>query len=440
MSILALLLQCFDANGQNISTFAGCNATPCSGADGTPLLSLNVGNPHFGKFDKEGNFYFSDFLGCKIRKIDTSGIITTIAGNGIVGFSGDGGLAVSSQLKYPEGIALDASGNLLIADHQNYRIRKVDKTTGIITTIVGSGVVGDSGDNDPATASSVRLFPGDIVIDKKGNIFISDNTYNKIRKVNASGIISTFAGTGVAGFSGDGGPATNAKLKYPTSMTIDDTGNLYFVDGQNKRIRKIDTMGIISTVVGNGIGLYSGDGMSALMAQIGPLGVCWYKNSLFITDSNQRIRKVGKDGIIHTVAGTGIGGYNGDNIPALTAQLNSLGGVTTDTCGNLFFMDVLNYRIRKVAFNPDCVPTAVNEPMQPAAQGLSMQPNPTTGLVTVSVGVPIHNVDIYNLLGQLVVQHAGSGKQQQQVDVSTLPPGMYIVRVNEVWTARLEKE
>jgi hypothetical protein len=111
-----------------------------------------------------------------------------------------------------------------------------------------------------------------------------------------------------------------------------------------------------------------------------------------------------------------------------------------DSCGNLFLGQVNTPRIRKIAFNPDCVPMAVNEPMQPAAQGLSMQPNPTTGLVTVSAGVPIHNVDIYNLLGQLVMQHAGSGKQQQQVDVSTLPPGMFIVRVNEVWTARLVKE
>jgi hypothetical protein len=142
-----------------------------------------------------------------------------------------------------------------------------------------------------------------------------------------------------------------------------------------------------------------------------------------------------------TIAGNGLSGNTGDGGQAIDASIDFPSGIAFDTCNNLYITVCTNIGyVRKIAFNPDCVPMAVNEPMQPAVQGLRMQPNPTTGLVTVTAGVHIHNVVIYNLLGQLVVQHAGSGKQQQQVDVSMLPLGMYIVRVNEVWTARLVKE
>jgi len=335
------------AYSQIISTFAGNGIAGITGDSGT-ATAAKIDNPHFCVFDKFGNFYFSQYAGRTIRKINTAGIITTIVGTGLGGFGGDGGPASSATLKFPEGVACDTFGNLYIADHQNFRIRKVNIASGIITTFAGTGSSGDSGDGGPATAA--ELFPSDVCF-YNNNLYVSDILYNEIRKIDVSGIITTYAGTGIGGFSGDGSLATSAQLFQPDGIAIDKVGNLYIADGGNKRIRKVDTFGIITTIAGTGIGLYSGDGIPATTAQFGPYTIAIDNNNkIYVSDSNQRIRMIDTFGIIHTVAGTGTAGYDGDGIQATLAQINNPGGIRFDACGKMYFSDILNNRIRKIDF------------------------------------------------------------------------------------------
>jgi RHS repeat-associated protein len=235
--------------------------------DGGPAVNALLNNIGNIAVDAIGNLYIVDFGNSRIRKVDTNGIITTVAGNGTWGYSGDGGPAVNAQLYMDivAGIAVDAIGNLYIADPYNARIRKVD-TSGIISTIAGNGTSGYSGDGGPAV--NAELGGGDgLAVDIMGNLYIVDN--NVIRKVDISGIITTIAGNGTPGYSGDGGPAINAQTYYPAGLAVDVIGNLYFADLGNLRIRKVDTNGNISTIAGNGTSGHNGDGGPAVNAQIG---------------------------------------------------------------------------------------------------------------------------------------------------------------------------
>ena len=294
-------------------------------------------------------------------------IITTVAGNGSSGYSGDGGAATNAGLDYPTGVAVDASGNLFVADQLNNRIRKVDGN-GIITTAAGSGLYGSnrsggySGDGGPATNAGLNC-PAGVAVDASGNLFIADSENERIRKVDANGIISTVAGNGVTvlvgpipilhsgTYSGDGGAATNGGLNGPLGVAVDGSGNLFIVDYDNYRIRKVDTNGIITTVAGDGSYGYSGDGGAAANASLwNPSSVAVDgSGNLFIADSgNNRIRKVDAYGIITTVAGIGSYSYSGDGGPATNAGLSYPSGVAADASGNLFIADSNNGRIRKV--------------------------------------------------------------------------------------------
>ena len=339
-----------DAATGIITTVAGNGFGGFSG-DGGPATSASLTNPFDVALDGAGNLFIADFSNSRIRKVDTSGIITTVAGNGGFTFSGDGGPATSASLRSPTGVALDGAGNLFIADGGNFRIRKVD-TSGIITTVAGNGSSEFSGDGGPATSASLTN-PFGVALDGTGNLFIADEGSNRIRKVDTSGIITTVAGNGSSGFSGDGGPAISASLSGPIGVALDGTGNLFFADAGNNRIRKVDTSGIISTVAGDGIFGFSGDGDPATSASLrDPFGVALDgAGNLFIADRfNQRIRRVdAATGIITTVAGdgpTGIGagGFSGDGGPATSASLWR----GLDGSGNLFIADTLNNRIRKV--------------------------------------------------------------------------------------------
>jgi sugar lactone lactonase YvrE len=286
-------------------------------------------------------------------------IITTVAGNGTGGFSGDGGLATSASLFGPYGVAVDGAGNLFIADCYNNRIRKVSGG-GIITTIAGS-TAGYAGDGGPATLALLWA-PCAVALDASGNLFIADQINNVIRKLSASGIITTVAGGGE--WLGDGGLATSARLSSPSGVAVDVAGNLFIADSGNNRIRKVSASGIITTVAGSGAGGFSlpgsgfaGDGgpaISALLSQ--PTGiVADTAGNLFIADSyNNRIRKVSTGGIITTVAGSGAitgytGGFSGDGGSATSAQLSRPYDVVLDASGNLLISDSLNNRIRKVS-------------------------------------------------------------------------------------------
>ena len=334
-----------------ITTVAGNGTTGFSG-DGGAATSASLGGPHGVAADSAGNLFIADGNMQRIRKVDTSGTITTVAGNGTAGFSGDGGPATNASLGSPAGVAVDEAGNLFIFDWGNQRIRKVDPS-GIITTVAGGGR-SYPGDGGPATSARLNFgFSGGVAVDKAGNLFIAESDRHRVRKVDPSGIITTVAGNGTSGFSGDGGPATSASLRGPRGVAVDGDGNLLIADAYNDRIRKVDPSGIITTVAGNSASGFSGDGGPAANARFDfPQGVAVDgAGNLFIADSqNQRIRKVDPSGIITTVAGGGVGtrGFTGDAGPATSARLWSPGGVAVDGAGNLFIADSNGQRVRKV--------------------------------------------------------------------------------------------
>ncbi|MBI6546498.1 MAG: hypothetical protein HY692_06865, partial [Cyanobacteria bacterium NC_groundwater_1444_Ag_S-0.65um_54_12] len=349
-----------------ITLFSGNGWAGYSG-DGGPAVDAQLNYPEGMAIDGAGNTYIADYDNHRIRKVDTSGIITTVVGNGKLGYAGDGGAATSATLYYPSSVTIDGAGNLYIADTFNFRIRKVD-TSGIITTVAGNGTQGYSGDGGVATSAQLRVL-SDVAVGSNGDLFIAESIDNRIRKVDTSGIITTVAGNGKAGYSGDGGSATSAQLYQPSGVTVDGEGNLYIADNFNHRVRKVDTAGIITTVAGDGsvgyykvdragviikvtdgISGYSGDGGLATSAQLlNPAKVTVDgTGNLYIADgNNHRIRKVDRAGIITTVAGNGKLGYSGDGGPATGAQLYGSSGITIDDKGNLYIADGSS-RIHKV--------------------------------------------------------------------------------------------
>ncbi|RKN81977.1 S-layer homology domain-containing protein [Paenibacillus ginsengarvi] len=334
-----------------IDTVAGSGTGGFSGDEG-PATSAQLMNPYGVAVDRSGNLYIADYQNNRIRKVDVSGTIHTVAGTGSAGFSGDGGDATSAKLNYPMGVAVDNSGNLYIADTVNGRIRKVD-ASGTISTVAGTGVFGFSGDGGSAISAQLS-YPSGIAADNDGNVYFVDQSNYRIRKVDVSGTIRTVAGTGGAGDSGDGGSATSAELRNPTSVAVDDSGNLYIADLIDNRIRKVDTAGIIGTVAGTGDNGYSGDGGAATSARLYyPAGVSVDRyGQLYIADTgNYRIRKVDASGIISTIAGTGDNGYSGDGGAATSAQLANAFGIAAGGDGDLYIADVFNQRIRKLSIH-----------------------------------------------------------------------------------------
>jgi streptogramin lyase len=301
-----------------------------SGYNGDNILATwaRLNYPFGVHLDASGNLFIADTYNHRIRKVNAkTGIITTVAGTGSKGFTGDGGPATSARLRYPFSVYVDSAGNIYIADTYNYRIRKVDGQTQIITTVAGNGSAKFRGDGGLAIDASI-MKSYDVAVDKEGNIYIADSHSHCIRKVDATtGIIDTVVGQGAnPGFSGDGGLATDALLNTPTGVHVDVSGNIYVSDTKNDVIRKVDgTTQIINTVAGNGIAGFSGDGGLATQAQLDyPEGV-WVDSSgnIFIVDTdNCRIRRVdGTTQIITTIAGTTFCGYNGNNQPATDAAL-----------------------------------------------------------------------------------------------------------------------
>ena len=315
--------------------------------EGIPALEARLFSPECVAVDAAGNIYIADSFNHRIRRVDTSGTITTVAGTGGE-FSGDGGSAILARLFYPRGVAVDDSDNLYIADTGNDQIHRVD-TSGTITTIAGTGEFGYSGDGGPALAAQLD-FPYDVSADGEGNIYVADSFNHRIRRVDASGTITTVAGTGERGYSGDEGPALAGNLSYPRGVEVDDAGNLYIADSLNNRIRRVDASGTITTIAGTGEFGYSGDGGPAFAAQVGqPEAVAFDSaGNLYIADTfNHRIRRVDHMGTITTVAGIGEGDFSGDGDPALAAQLNGPRGIAVDDVGNIYIAEG-NNRIRMV--------------------------------------------------------------------------------------------
>jgi RHS repeat-associated protein len=343
-----------NALGQVITTVAG-DGTPGDGGDGGPAIQAQL-SPYGVAVGPDGSLYVTD--GSRIRQVSLDGRITTVAGTGTYGESGDGGPATSAQLYAPYAVAVDSQGTLFIAEsyglgegHGN-RVRKVSPD-GIITTVAGTGMWGYSGDGGPATSAQLFLGfdAGAIAVDGQGNLFIADTWNYRVRKVSPDGRITTVAGNGQEGSSGDGGPATSAALNGPTAVAVDRQGNLFITEDYGYRIRKVSPNGIITTVAGTGNWGYSGDGGPATNAELydpSALAVDW-QGSLFIAEAfGNRVRKVSSDGIITTVAGTEMWGYSGDGSLATAAQFDIPTAVALDAEGNLFIADSGNSRVRKV--------------------------------------------------------------------------------------------
>jgi hypothetical protein len=420
--LFASLLASASLEAQTISTIAGTGSAGYSG-DGATATSAQLNGPFGIAVDNTGNVYIADRNNNRIRKINAAGIITTIAGTGTAGYSGDGGPATAAQLNALCGIAVDAAGNIYIADKGNSRIRKIN-SAGIITTIAGNGSAGYSGDGGLAISAQINN-PRGVAVDTAGNIYIADAANHAARKIDAGGVITTIAGTGTAGFSGDGGPAIFAQLYGPYSVTIDISGNIFIADVDNERIRKISPAGIISTVAGNGTAAYSGDGGPATAAALyEPINIATDSfGNLYIADAwNARIRKISSTGTITTIAGNGTPGYGGDGGPAIAAQINNPYGITIKA-NALYISENANHRVRCVG---DVTGIGTLPQKQPT---ITVYPNPTNGQFTLQINTAAGvaaSVELVSINGAKVYSFAYTNCPI--VVKPDLPAGIYFLR------------
>lgn len=405
-----------------ISTVAGIAASGFGGfaGDGGPGTAALLAQPGGLAFDASGSLYVADMNNERIRRLDTTNTITTVAGNGRFKYAGDGGAAISASLDSPEAVALDPTGNLFVADIANTVVRKVSPA-GVISTYVGTGIKAPTytGDGGPATSATIS-FPGDVQADSAGNLFLIEgdrvhkissagtmstlfngglvpagsqhlamdsqgNLYfaapilTQVLKLDTTGAVTVVAGTGGRGFSGDGGPATSATLSDIRGLAADSAGNLYISDRANNRVRKVDTSGIITTVAGNSSTATAGDGGPATGAGVpGPFSLAVDgAGNLYITTAN-RIRKVDGGGTITTIAGGGFVGSTVDGVPALNATFNAVQGLAFDAAGNLYVGDRFDDRVRKITSVTNAPPFIFNPPsgLTVATKGL---PHGTVG-------------------------------------------------------------
>lgn len=336
-----------------IVTVAGTGAGG-DGPDGRAATATDLAHPTALALDSDGRLFI--VVGNRVRRVNTDGTLTTIAGTGRAGFSGDGELATSADLSGPQAITVDSAGDFFIADTQNNRVRRVD-TRGIISTFAGSGEVGFGGDGGPATSAQLNA-PTGVAIGFGGAVLIADSGNSRVRAVAANHSIATFAGTGDTGYAGDGGRATAAALNDPQCLAVDATDNVYIADTLNNRVRRVTVDGIISTIAGTGDQTFSSDGGPATNAGLhlasGPLsgGGCLAVDAagdLFIADAlNNRVREVSVGGTITTTAGTGRSGFTGDNGPATSADLGLPLAVAPDSTDRIYVADADSNRVRRV--------------------------------------------------------------------------------------------
>ena len=361
---LLLLIHAIYGHAQTINTFAG-NGVATYGGDGGPATAASLNRPIACFRDAAGNLLISDFNNHRIRMVNAAGVISTICGTGISGFSGDGGPASAARISSPEKILIDGAGNIYFSDFFNYCIRKIN-TSGIISTIAGTpGVSGYTGDGGPATAATF-WYPCDMVFDAAGNMYVTDEWNNRIRKINTAGIISTFAGAGPTGFmsggySGDGGPASVADINFPAGIVINAAGDIIFSDDGNYRIREISPAGIITTIAGDGVVGSLGDGGPATACEVNSAeGLCLdLAGNVYICESGgNKIRLVTvSTGIISTFAATGVLGYAGDGGPAATAEMDFPEDIFVDTnSACVFICDSHNNRVRAIGSCASVVP------------------------------------------------------------------------------------
>ncbi len=350
--IIFLLAITSGVQAQYITTIVG-TGTPAYSGDGGAATAAQLHGQFGLGIDGAGNIYIADTGNHCIRKVTiATGIITTVAGTGTAGFSGDGGAATAARMNTPTSVVIDASDNIYIADQFNHRVRMVDASTGLISTVAGTGTPGFSGDGGSAVAAKLNR-PYGVALDAAGDLYIADRSNNRVRKLSMStGNINTVAGSGTVGFSGDGGPATNANLNRPIFVAFDGSGNMFLIDNGNNRIRSVDGSGNINTEAGDGSTGYAGDGSAATGTGINsPTAMVFdASNNYYIADAgNHSVRMVSNaTGTIVTVTGTGTAGFNGDCIAPISAQLNTPTGVLINLAGELNISDCGNNRVRKI--------------------------------------------------------------------------------------------
>ncbi len=431
VKLIKLFAMCIVAagrmNAQIITTFAG---TVCGNSgDGGQATSAKMKLPLGIVRDTAGNIYISESASNVIRRVNKYGVITTFCGAGIDTNTGDGGPAILSNISIPTGICADISGNVFVAVAGG-KVRRID-LFGNISTFAGNGTAVFSGDGGPATAAGLGGVTS-VCVDSDGNVYIACGY--RIRKVNAVGVISTIAGTGITGYSGDGGMADTAKVGNIDQIVTDHFGNIFFTDGLTGRIRKISLSGVISTVAGNGVNGYSGDFGMATAAQLNvPHGVFVDSCGLiYIADyGNHRIRVVDEGGKIYTIAGTGVTGLSGDGESATAAQLNRPHNLFLDKENGLYITDVMNCRIRKVAL-PRCdsmvFPVMVADV---AATDAAIEVLPTEGSGAIAVrvnGTGSAQVAIVTMQGSVLREYELKRGITTPLEPQ-LAPGMYLVVV-----------
>ena len=417
MKNILLILSVFflhPVSAQTITTIAGTGVGTYNG-DNIPAIRAQL-NATGLAVDPHDNLIIADYDNCRIRKI-SGGIITTIAGNGTCGFSGDGGPATDAELDNPISVAIDRIGNIYVADANNHRIRKID-TSGNILTISGGGP--SYIDGEPASAAALGL-PTYIAVDTFDNIYISDRS---IYKINSSGRIKIVVDQCGGCPLGDGGPATGTFLLSPQSVAVDNIGNIYFSD-QN-RLRKINALGIISTIAGTDTCGFSGNTGPAIdAAMCNPIGIKIDRsNNIIFTDPghyNSCVRIISSSGIINSIAGNNTFSYSGDNGPATDAGLNFPRDIAIDSRGGIYISDEASYRIRYIT-NTVAVPGF--DDIQP---GLVVSPNPSTGDFNIKATSAIDqdvSILFYNMLGQKIKQLTVAANISATVHLDA-PPGIY---------------
>ena len=350
-----------------INSFAGMGTSGFEG-DGSDAKAAKLYGPLGLAADSSGNIYIADQLNHRIRKVSASGTITTIAGKDVPGVTGDDGTATDAALHNPSGLAVDSSGNVYIADTTNHKIRKVG-TDGKITLFAGDGVAGFVEKNSDDTYVEAKYaefnYPTGVAVDSSGNVYIADSANHRIRKVGTDLKISTVVGTGVSGYSGDGGAATDAKLNHPTGIAVGSGGSLYIADQQNHRIRKVTPDGVIQTIAGVGLPGYTGNGGPATSAKLFyPTGVSVdASGNVYVADmTNNRIRRIAEDGTIEAIGGSGRFGDTGEDEPGLNAKLKFPTAVLATSGGKVYFSDSQNHRV-KVLTPVAEPPTAAGNPV-----------------------------------------------------------------------------
>ncbi len=419
----SILLLPYMTGAQIIITVAGTGA-PGFGGDGGPAIDAMISAPYGIALDKSGNLFICDYFNVRIRKVSPAygGIITTVSGNGSAGYSGDGFSATSAETDGVTDIAVDRNDNLYLADAGNNRVRKVTPD-GIITTYGGTGIAGYNGDGIPAIAAQLNA-PQAVAVDDTGNVYIADRYNNRVRKIDTFGIITTVAGSGTAGFCPDGCKADTSAMNYVMSVEVDHHGALYFSD--NVRIRKLDTAGRFITIAGNGVEGYSGDGGPATSAKIesGYWGIDTFGNCYLVDDNTSRIRKIGINDTITTIAGYGYTGYGGDWGNPLMAKFALPQGIVIAPNGDIFIGDAGNNRIRMITTHITAI-SGIDEPQA----GIQIYPNPAHSplrlMVQTTQAVPV-TLSLYDISGREVAHAAGSTNEMMHI-TTHLPSGIYIV-------------